>query len=84
MQYGKPSALPLDEWHEDMGPMLWWQFPITEPPYCGTPHDSDWPGYHTHFTPFQVPDTVGTSRWSEAEEREAHEAMQDIALARLP
>jgi hypothetical protein len=28
---------PLDEWHEDMGDCLWWKFPITEPPYCGSP-----------------------------------------------
>lgn len=30
---------PLSEWHEDMGAMLWWAFPIEEPPYCGTPND---------------------------------------------
>jgi hypothetical protein len=28
---------PLEEWHEDMGDMLWWKFPITEPPYLGSP-----------------------------------------------
>lgn len=35
----------LDEWHEDHGPVLWWDaLSITEPPaYCGTPLDSDWP-----------------------------------------
>lgn len=33
------KARPLSEWHEDMGPVLWWEFPINEPPYCGTPHD---------------------------------------------
>lgn len=37
-------------YHEDMGPVLWWKFPICEPPWCGMPGDSDWPGYHTHFT----------------------------------
>jgi hypothetical protein len=31
------------EWHEDDGPVLWWRFPIVEPPYAGTPLDSDWP-----------------------------------------
>lgn len=30
---------PLSEWHEDMGPMLWWKFPLFEPPYVGTPLD---------------------------------------------
>jgi hypothetical protein len=44
-------ALPLSEWHEDIGPALWWFFPMTEPPYVGGPTDSDWPGYHTHWTP---------------------------------
>jgi hypothetical protein len=43
------------EWHEDTGPVLWWHFPIEEPPYVGTPLDDAWPGYHTHWTPIQVP-----------------------------
>lgn len=38
-------------WHEDMGNVLWWKFPIAEAPWVGTPLDSHWPGYHTHFTP---------------------------------
>ncbi|WP_338709200.1 hypothetical protein [Paenibacillus amylolyticus] len=42
---------PIDEWHEDDGYVLWFQIPVWEPPYCGTPLDSDWPGYHTHWTP---------------------------------
>jgi hypothetical protein len=46
---------PLSEWHEDYGPMLWWFFPVEEPPYAGTPLDSDWPGYHTHWTPIPIP-----------------------------
>lgn len=29
----------LDEWHEDDGPVLWWEFPVNEPPYVGTPLD---------------------------------------------
>lgn len=33
------EARPLSEWHEDMGPALWWAFPITEAPYVGTPLD---------------------------------------------
>lgn len=31
---------PLAEWHEDMGDCLWWKFPITEPPYVGSPLDN--------------------------------------------
>lgn len=45
----------LDEWHEDDGSVLWWVFPVCEPPWCGTPNDSEWPGYHTHWTPIVMP-----------------------------
>ena len=30
---------PASEYHEDMGPVLWWVLPITEPPYVGGPND---------------------------------------------
>lgn len=50
-----PIARPLETWHEDIGPVLWWQFPVAEPPYSGTPLDSGWPGYHSHWTPIVVP-----------------------------
>lgn len=40
----------LEDWHEDYGDALWWTLPIEEPPYCGNPLCSDWPGYHTHWT----------------------------------
>jgi hypothetical protein len=59
------EAQPLDDWHEDIGPVLWWRFPVVEPPYVGTPLDygfnvarkgrkprwvGGWPGHHTHWT----------------------------------
>ena len=51
------KARPLAEWHEDMGPVLWWKFPIEEPPYCGSPLDTDWINdYHTHWTLVAVPE----------------------------
>lgn len=50
------QARPLKEWHEDHGDVLWWTFPIEEPPYCGTPLDDDWPEHHTHWTPIICPD----------------------------
>ncbi|GGF73107.1 hypothetical protein GCM10010912_17880 [Paenibacillus albidus] len=50
-------ARPIDEWHEDYGDVLWWEFPVCEPPYCGTPIDVDWPGYHTHWTPIVIPES---------------------------
>lgn len=30
---------PLSEWHEDMGDVMWWFFPVTEAPYIGSPLD---------------------------------------------
>lgn len=45
------GARPLDDWHEDEGPVVWWKLPVDEPAWIGTPLDSDWPGYHTHWTP---------------------------------
>jgi len=52
------SALLLRDWHEDDGPVLWWMYPRRdEPPYAGTPLDTDWPDYHTHWTPIVIPQT---------------------------
>ncbi|MCU1008649.1 hypothetical protein JAK76_06580 [Stenotrophomonas maltophilia] len=48
-------ARALAEWHEDDGNVLWWAWCgrnwAGEPAWAGTPNDSDWPGYHTHWTP---------------------------------
>jgi len=44
-------ATPGERYREDDGPVLWWLFPVVEPPWAGTPNDWDWPGHHTHFTP---------------------------------
>lgn len=30
---------PLEEYHEDFGSVLWWRFPLAEPPYVGSPLD---------------------------------------------
>ncbi|TCM21498.1 hypothetical protein EDF56_101162 [Novosphingobium sp. PhB165] len=30
---------PFDVWHEDLGPVLWFRSPISEPPYFGSPLD---------------------------------------------
>lgn len=48
------TARPLTEWHEDIGPVLWWDLPVQEPPYVGSPNDTEWPGYHTHWSPIPV------------------------------
>lgn len=64
-------ARALDEWHEDDGPVMWWAWNgnasgwAGEPAWCGTPLSSDWPGYHTHWTPHPTfppaPSTEGES-----------------------
>lgn len=38
---GVEAGLPrsFHEWHEDIGPVLWWKFPIEEASYCGSPLD---------------------------------------------
>lgn len=48
-------ARPMEEWGEDYGDVLWWKFPIEEPPYVGSPLDANWPAYHTHWTPIVMP-----------------------------
>lgn len=54
----KVIAQLAEKWHEDIGPVLWWDFPVEEPPYCGTPLDDDFPKYKTHFTELHIPDEV--------------------------
>ncbi|MEJ5149817.1 Lar family restriction alleviation protein [Comamonas sp. MYb396] len=48
-------ARSLAEWHEDDGAVAWWAWCghswAGEAPFIGMPCDSDWPGYHTHWTP---------------------------------
>ncbi|MBZ9985708.1 hypothetical protein LB572_01210 [Mesorhizobium sp. BH1-1-5] len=48
-------ARPLDGYHEDYGFVTWWTWRdgewLGEPSYVGSPNCSDWPGYHTHWTP---------------------------------
>lgn len=50
-----PDARPLDDWHEDLGDCVWWAWHKGEwrgePAHIGSPLDSDWPGYHTHWIP---------------------------------
>lgn len=59
MARSSSKARPLDEWTEERGCVLWWRFPVDEPPYVGSPLDEDWPGYHTHWTEVQTPPDPG-------------------------
>ncbi len=54
----KVIAHLAEKWHEDIGPVLWWNFPVEEPPYCGTPLDDDFPKYKTHFTELHMPNEI--------------------------
>lgn len=54
--FSRPMAMALSMWTEDVGDCLWWRFPVEEPPYVGSPLDTDWPGYHTHWTRIHVPE----------------------------
>ena len=43
-----------DEWGDDDGDVLWWSFPVEEPPYfCGV---NDAPSWCTHWTRIVVPE----------------------------
>lgn len=54
----KVKARLAKHWDEDLVDCLWWDFPVEEPPYCGTPLDDDFPKYKTHFTELHIPDEV--------------------------
>jgi hypothetical protein len=47
-------ALPRDRWLDVDGAVLWWRLPVREPPYVGTPLDTDWP--------FRPGDPIGWTR----------------------
>jgi len=48
---------PAEEWDEDDGTCLWWNIPIAEEPYIGSPLHCDWPGggYWAFFTKIPNP-----------------------------
>jgi hypothetical protein len=71
-------------WHEDMGPKVWWALGtdgnwLGEPAWIGSPLDSDWPGYHTHFTNHPpMPETpIDTAQ---RVKREAYAEARDLGL----
>jgi hypothetical protein len=60
---------PESEWHEDMGDVLWFHFPIQEPPWVGTPLTSTWiEDWYTHFIPLpnfnEIHDDIAVARGS--------------------
>lgn len=60
----KVEAHLAEHWNEDIGNVLWWNFPVEEPPYCGTPLDEHFPKYKTHFTTIDMPNEIEKpKRW---------------------
>lgn len=49
-----PRLYTRDEWSEEDGEVLWWSFPIRQPPCVGEPDDVD-PDHYTHFTTIPAP-----------------------------
>lgn len=49
-------ARHIDEYHEDMGPVLWWRDPIEEPPYVGTTLDTNFDETYTWWSPIDTPE----------------------------
>lgn len=47
---------PREEWCEEDGSVLWWKFPVVEPPYLGSTTDEDFPDYVTHWTRIPIPE----------------------------
>jgi hypothetical protein len=44
-------ARPRDEWEWENGDVLWWRFPVVEPPFVGHMGNENFPDYVTHWTP---------------------------------
>lgn len=60
----KVKARLAKHWDEDLGDCLWWNFPVEEPPYCGTPLDEHFPKYKTHFSMIDMPNEIEKpKRW---------------------
>ena len=49
-------AKHIDDYHEDMGPVLWWRDPIVEPPYVGTPDYEDFDDTYKWWSPIDTPE----------------------------
>ena len=63
-QAEKVEARLAEHWNEDMGDVIWWNFPVEEPPYCGTPLDEHFPKYKTHFSMIDMPNEIEKpKRW---------------------
>lgn len=49
------TVYPASEYQDEYGDVLWWNFPVCEPPHFSSPAASDWPGDRwTHFSRLPV------------------------------
>ena len=63
-QADKVEAHLAEHWDENIGDVLWWNFPVEEPLYYGTPLDERFPKYKTHFTTIKMPNEIEQpKRW---------------------
>lgn len=46
----------IDDYHEDMGPVLWWRDTTEGYPYVGTPHDADFDETRQWWSPIDTPE----------------------------
>ena len=57
---GPSYAKMADNWFEELGPVIWFKYPIDEAPWVGTPLWGDWvDDYYTHFLPLPDLNNIG-------------------------
>lgn len=52
-------ARPVEEWREEMGPVLWWKNSTQRFPYLGTPLDIEFDASYKWFSPIDFPEIPG-------------------------
>lgn len=52
-------ARPVEEWREEIGPVLWWKSSNRERPYVGTPLDIEFDVSYKWFSPIDLPEIPG-------------------------
>ena len=61
-----PEFFAEDQWHDDDRDVLWWWYPICEPPYIGSPLDTDWSEWRerheaVYWTRIEIPEITRES-----------------------
>lgn len=80
-------ARRFSEWIENYGDVLWWRFPVTEPPYLGSPLDC---GFNVGAKLYnQFGDVMGTVEgdvggWPFASDEEANLFWTPLSIPEKP